>query len=551
MGACPVRGSGGARFGRPLYAELLPALTPAFAFVAMAVASFTIRTRKGPLITWDFAQANMYWGLFYLFAGGIALGRILSGSGAAEAFANALVPSAGSGGFMAVFLLSLLTMVLTQVTSNTAAIAIVVPVTISTFQSLDLNPIPFVYIVTVIGNCGFIRPSSAGGPAVAAGYGVNLQTMAVKGLIASLLVLVTLVVLGYALARLVARLRSGLGDGWLLESHLPPPNRSLGETRVRLEPGRRRHHVQSTKISSHRRDPSARAACTPGGVQRSSRPGWTRIDHRRASSAADILRGVVIERSNAFGIDLLREVLEVDDRTNVVLSPLSASMALGMTLDGAAGTTLDGMRTALRFEDLSRAEINDSYRSLVNLLMELDPEWKFRSRTLCGRTRSLPFTKAFFDAVAEHFGARAESRDFADPATLTEINTWVSENTRGLIDRILEEGELDPALALLLLNAVYFDGRWSTEFDPEDTEPRPFTRADGSTVTVDMMNLEGVEFPFGSANDLVAAELPYGGGAYSMIVAVPWGRHAGQGSPGRDGRERLGCADRIARTPGA
>ena len=188
-------------FGRPLYAELLPALTPAFAFVAMAVASFTIRTRKGPLITWDFAQANMYWGLFYLFAGGIALGRILSGSGAAEAFANALVPYAGSGGFMAVFLLSLLTMVLTQVTSNTAAIAIVVPVTISTFQSLDLNPIPFVYIVTVIGNCGFIRPSSAGGPAVAAGYGVNLQTMAVKGLIASLLVLVTLVVLGYALAR--------------------------------------------------------------------------------------------------------------------------------------------------------------------------------------------------------------------------------------------------------------------------------------------------------------------------------------------------------------
>ena len=188
-------------FGRPLYAQLVPSLTPAFAFVAMAVASFAIRTREGPLITWPYAQANMYWGLFYLFAGGIALGRILSGSGAAEAFANALVPYAGSGGFTAVLVFSLLTMVLTQVTSNTAAIAIVVPITISTFQSLDLNPIPFVYIVAVIGNCGFLLPSSAGGPAVAAGYGVNLQTMAVKGLFASLLVLVTLVVLGYALAR--------------------------------------------------------------------------------------------------------------------------------------------------------------------------------------------------------------------------------------------------------------------------------------------------------------------------------------------------------------
>ena len=188
-------------FGRPLYAELVPGLTPAFAFVAMAVASFAIRTREGPLITWAYAQANMYWGLFYLFAGGIALGRILGGSGAAQALANALVPYAGSGGFTAVLVFSLLTMVLTQVTSNTAAIAIVVPITISTFQSLDLNPIPFVYIVTVIGNCGFVLPSSAGGPAVAAGYGVNLQMMAVKGLYASLLVLVTLVVLGYALAR--------------------------------------------------------------------------------------------------------------------------------------------------------------------------------------------------------------------------------------------------------------------------------------------------------------------------------------------------------------
>ena len=188
-------------FGRPLYAELLPSLTPAFAFITMAVASFVIRTREGPLITWAFAQTHMLWGLFYLFAGGIALGRILSGSGAVEAFATALVPYAGSGGFMAVLVFSVLTMLLTQVTSNTAAIAIVVPVTISTFQSLDLNPVPFVYLVAVIGNCGFILPSSAGGPAVAAGYGVNLKTMAAKGLIASLLVLGTLIGLGYALAR--------------------------------------------------------------------------------------------------------------------------------------------------------------------------------------------------------------------------------------------------------------------------------------------------------------------------------------------------------------
>ena len=187
-------------FTRPLFADFAPGLTPAFAFISIAVVSFAIRTREGPLITWPFAQKHMMWGLFYLFAGGIALGRILSDSGAAEGFAAALMPYAGSGGLTAVIIFSTLTMVLSQATSNTAAIAIVVPITISTFQSLSLNPIPFVYIVAVIGNCGFLLPSSAGGPAVAAGYGVNLKTMAVKGLIAALILLVVLIGLGYALA---------------------------------------------------------------------------------------------------------------------------------------------------------------------------------------------------------------------------------------------------------------------------------------------------------------------------------------------------------------
>lgn len=189
-------------FGRPLYAAWIPGLTPAFAFVTLAVVAFAVRTTRGPLITWPFAQANMYWGLFYLFAGGIALGRILDDSGAAAAFASLLVPYAGGGGLAAVIVFAALTMVLTQITSNTAAIAIVVPITISTFESLGINPVPFVYIVAAIGNCGFILPSSAGGPAIAAGYGINLKTMAVMGLWVSLLVAAALVGVGFALATL-------------------------------------------------------------------------------------------------------------------------------------------------------------------------------------------------------------------------------------------------------------------------------------------------------------------------------------------------------------
>jgi len=187
-------------FTRPLYAALLPSLAPAYVFLACGLLCFVVRRGGEPLIRWDYAQSNMMWGLFYLFAGGTALGEILSETGAAAFVAQKLAPYASGGGFVAAALFSVLTIVVTQITSNTAAIAIVVPITISTFQGLGLNPIPFVYIVTALGNCGFALPSSAGGPAVAAGYGINLQTMLWKGLLLSLLALVTILGVGYLLA---------------------------------------------------------------------------------------------------------------------------------------------------------------------------------------------------------------------------------------------------------------------------------------------------------------------------------------------------------------
>jgi sodium-dependent dicarboxylate transporter 2/3/5 len=187
-------------FTRQFYASWLPGLNPAFAFLTFAMLSFAVRHDGEPLLKWDFAQKHMAWGLFYLFAGGAALGEILSQTGTAKLVADTLIPLAGAGGIRAVLVFSLMTIVITQITSNTAAIAIMVPITISTFQSLGMNPIPFVYIVAVAGNCGLVLPSSAGGPAVAAGYGVNLKMMFAQGvwLVAVLWAVIALV--GYALA---------------------------------------------------------------------------------------------------------------------------------------------------------------------------------------------------------------------------------------------------------------------------------------------------------------------------------------------------------------
>jgi sodium-dependent dicarboxylate transporter 2/3/5 len=187
-------------FTRQLYAEAAPGLTPALAFLTCALVAFLVRHRGEPLLEWDYAQAHMVWGLIFLFAGGSALGQVLSDTGTAKYVADRLTPLAGGGGFVAVAVFSFITFVLTQATSNTAAVAIVVPITISTFQGLGLNPIPFVYLVAVAANYGLMLPSSSAGPAVAAGYGVDLKAMFWWGLSLTGLLWIMLLGAGYLLA---------------------------------------------------------------------------------------------------------------------------------------------------------------------------------------------------------------------------------------------------------------------------------------------------------------------------------------------------------------
>lgn len=229
----------------------------------------------------------------------------------------------------------------------------------------------------------------------------------------------------------------------------------------------------------------------------------------------------LIGASNDFGLELVRSVVAADDRPNIILSPLSASMALGMTLNGAESETFDAMRATLGFGTLSQEEINDSYRALIDLLTDLDPAVEFDIANAIWAREDVPFHDAFFQAVTAAFDATVESRDFGDPATLEAINGWVEDKTGGLIDRIVDQ--LDPALVMLLVNAIYLDAAWTLQFDPEDTHPADFVREDGSTVTVDMMSMSEVTLPVAYGPDHAAVELPYGGEAFSMLVVLPTG----------------------------
>jgi serine protease inhibitor len=227
----------------------------------------------------------------------------------------------------------------------------------------------------------------------------------------------------------------------------------------------------------------------------------------------------IAEGANAFAFDLLREVTKaLPPDSNAFLSPLSASMALGMTLNGANGETYDAMRTALRLDGMAEAEINQGYRDLMTLLAGLDSQTEMRIANSIWGDATLPIKPPFTEAGRAFFDAEARTLDFGSPEALRAINDWVSGKTNGKIPKLLED--LSPAEVLFLINAIYFKGKWRNAFDAKDTRDGQFRGADGQDRAVPLMWQKG-DLRYDETEDYQAVDLLYGNGAFAMTVLLP------------------------------
>ncbi len=234
----------------------------------------------------------------------------------------------------------------------------------------------------------------------------------------------------------------------------------------------------------------------------------------RALSATEV---EIITANNRFAFDLLAQVNRPNG--NLLLSPLSASMALGMTMNGAMGDTWSQMRDVLGVGSLAEGEINASYQSLLGLLVGLDPAVETAIGNSVWTRQGFPVHTDFLDAVRESFHAEAAELDFASPAASERINQWVKAATHGRIEDIVP-ARIPAAVVMYLINAISFKGPWTLRFDPSDTRPKPFHLDDGSTRTVPLMTLRG-DLSYQENSRFRAVDLPYGGRAFSMTVLLP------------------------------
>lgn len=225
----------------------------------------------------------------------------------------------------------------------------------------------------------------------------------------------------------------------------------------------------------------------------------------------------LVQAGNNFGYSLFQKVNE-SEPGNLFISPLSVSLALGMTLNGGRGETFDAMRSALGWNELTQDEINRSYRSLIHLMTGLDKRVDFEIANSIWFRNELNVRNDFIETNQNYFDAEVTRMDFNNPASVQRINKWVSDKTHKKIQSIVEE--LDPSLVMLLINAVYFKATWMYEFDKNKTYDGIFTKSDGTTTSCRMMRQTG-SFRFLHKSGYDAVDLPYGDGNFSMTILLP------------------------------
>jgi serpin B len=228
----------------------------------------------------------------------------------------------------------------------------------------------------------------------------------------------------------------------------------------------------------------------------------------------------IIEADKAFGFELFREVHNQSEEDNIMISPLSVSYALGMTYNGAAGTTLDAFNDVLHFGDLTTQEVNESYKDLMDQMLNLDDKIEFSIANSIWYRMGFQVLSEFINTNKDYFDAEVKEVDFSDPQTVELINQWIEDKTNNKIQDMLDFIPVDAVM--YLINAIYFNAPWKYEFEKGDTYQGDFSLADGSKHQADYMRVSG-NFQYTSNEDFTAVELPYGDSTFSMVVLLPSG----------------------------
>ncbi len=226
----------------------------------------------------------------------------------------------------------------------------------------------------------------------------------------------------------------------------------------------------------------------------------------------------IVERTNDFGFNLYKNVALNSE--NIMISPVSVSLALEMAYNGAVGKTREEMAKALNIQGIDGQALNKNNQALLYLLTTTDPEIRLDIANSIWLEQGFEFSQEFLNTATQNYQAEAQTLDFSDPQSAKTINKWVKDKTQDAIEEIVTS-PIDPQTIMFLINAVYFKGPWTHPFEKEATSEQPFIKEDQQTVEVPMM-VKNASFDYLEMANFKALRLPYGEAeAMAMVLFLP------------------------------
>ncbi len=226
-----------------------------------------------------------------------------------------------------------------------------------------------------------------------------------------------------------------------------------------------------------------------------------------------------VTTTNDFAFRLFRQLDQQEAERNTLISPFSVATALIMVYNGAGTTTKAQIQNTLGLAEATDAQINESYRSLYQLLNGIDKTVTFTSANAVWYRNTLQPQPAFVQNTQKYFGAQVQGLDFANPDALNTMNAWVNGQTGGKIPQIVSE--VRPDHVMFLMNAIYFKGTWAYQFDKKLTTDGTFWLRGGTTVQHPFMELSGGRYLLHQDSTHTLVDLPYGNKQFSMTLVMP------------------------------
>ena len=229
----------------------------------------------------------------------------------------------------------------------------------------------------------------------------------------------------------------------------------------------------------------------------------------------------IVESQSDAAFKLFKAVNSVTKEENVFFSPLSFSIDLSMIANGATDEALTQIKDLLGVSDLSLDEVNKLNRLLLEELPIADRQTRLSLANAIWVNKGVELKKNFKTSVEDYYDATIKSAELSTEKTRKEINKWASKATNGLIPEFLETN-LSPDASNIILNALYFNGRWDDVFNKNLTKEGNFKTAKGGTVKVPMMKKSCRSGFYDNGKTMKGMRLRYGNGSYYMTVIKPY-----------------------------